>query len=79
MGGYKANNKHVPEDGCNEITYMCLRAARRLPLNAPCVSLRLNPDTPQRIIVEAAKALLSGGAHPVLMNDEKAVAGRHAV
>lgn len=54
---------------------MCLKACRRLPLNAPCVSLRLNRFTPEKVKSEAAKALLSGGAHPILFQDDKMVDG----
>jgi Dyp-type peroxidase family len=59
----------------NEITLCCLRAARRLPLNAPCLSLRVRPDMPEEYADEAAAALLSGGAHPILINDEKVIKG----
>ena len=59
----------------NRMTMLCLRAARRLPLNAPCLSLRVRPDMPQEYAAEAALALLSGGAHPILLNDRKIIAG----
>jgi pyruvate-formate lyase len=75
VGGYKANDAKRPEDGCNAVTMLCLRAARRLPMNAPCLSLRVNPETPRKILKEAARALLAGGAHPFLINDQKIVAG----
>ena len=54
---------------------MCLKACRRLPLNAPCVSLRLTNFTPEVVKKEAAMALLSGGAHPILFHDDKMVQG----
>lgn len=59
----------------NEVTMLCLRAARRLPLNAPCLSLRTRRDMPEEYAAEAALALLSGGAHPILLNDEKIIPG----
>ncbi len=59
----------------NDVTLLCLRAARRLPLNAPCLSLRTRRAMPEEILHEAALALLSGGAHPILLNDEKVVPG----
>lgn len=59
----------------NDLTLLCLRAARRLPLNAPCLSLRTRPDMPAEYAREAALALLSGGAHPILLNDEKVIPG----
>lgn len=59
----------------NAVTMLCLRAARRLPLNAPCLSLRVRGDMPAEYAHEAALALLSGGAHPILLNDEKIIPG----
>lgn len=79
VGGYLPTNDATPKDGCNAVTLLCLRAARRLPLNAPCLSLRVHAkmDQPihQEIFEEAAKAILSGGAHPVLINDDKIIPG----
>ncbi|MBI5938031.1 MAG: Dyp-type peroxidase [Betaproteobacteria bacterium] len=75
VGGYLPTDDKVPQDACNAVTLMCLRASRRLPLNAPCLSLRVHGkmDKPihKQIVEEAAKAILSGGAHPILINDDK--------
>jgi len=75
IGGYLPTDDAEPKDGCNEITMMCLRAARRLPVNAPCLTLRVHKNMTSKfheeIFEEAAKAVLSGGAHPILMNDDK--------
>jgi len=49
VGGYKANDAEVPQDACNAITIMCLKASRRLPLNAPCLSLRMHKNIPQEV------------------------------
>lgn len=73
VGGYQRDGR----GGCNDVTLMCLKASRRLPLNAPCLSLRLYPDMPGSAIREAAKALLSGGAHPILFQDDRMVTGLH--
>ncbi|MBL8684614.1 MAG: Dyp-type peroxidase [Myxococcales bacterium] len=59
----------------NDVTLLCLRAARRLPLNAPCLSLRMREDVPDEVVREAAKAILSGGAHPILLSDDKIIPG----
>jgi pyruvate-formate lyase/deferrochelatase/peroxidase EfeB len=75
VGGYKANDAEIPEDACNDVTRMCLRAARRLPLNAPCLSIRIHENTPEDIFMEITETILSGGAHPFLINDNKTVAG----
>ncbi|KAL8995951.1 MAG: hypothetical protein Q9169_004424 [Polycauliona sp. 2 TL-2023] len=70
LGGYKAAAGE-PQDGCNPVTMLFLKSARRLPVNAPTITLRLNRYTPNDIIEEAAKALLSGGAQPCLFQDDK--------
>jgi len=63
------------QDACNAVTRMCLECSRRLPLNSPTLDLRVHPGTPDDVLQLAAKALLSGGAHPVLLHDDKIVAG----
>ena len=73
VGGYKADGAAEPQDASNDITLMCLRAARRLPMNAPCLSLRVHRKMSPALFEEAAKTLLSGGAHPILLNDDKLV------
>lgn len=81
IGGYLPTSDETPIDGCNEITLMCLRSSRRLPLNSPCLSLRVHNkmDKPihKKIIKEAAKSILSGGSHPIIINDDKLVKGLH--
>ena len=77
VGGYKATDDAEPVGGCNRYTLMCLRASRRLPLNAPCLSLRLYPGMPAACITEAAMALRSGGAHPILFHEERMVKALH--
>lgn len=74
IGGYKAADGE-PQDGSNPVSMLFLRAARRIPVNAPSVSLRVNKHTPADLIDEAAKALLSGGAQPCLFNDDKICKG----
>ncbi|KAI1809567.1 PFL-like glycyl radical enzyme [Poronia punctata] len=75
VGGYKATDDEVPESGANKVTLLCLKAARRIPVNAPSLSLRLHKDMPDVYIQEAAKSLLAGGAHPVLYNDDRLCEG----
>lgn len=70
VGGVLANDASEPQDACNAVTRLCLAAARRLPLNSPTLDLRVHSNTPADVIELAARALLSGGAHPVLLNDE---------
>lgn len=59
----------------NLVTRLCLRASARLPLNAPCLSLRVSKKMSREILEEAAVTILSGGAHPVLLNDDKIIPG----
>lgn len=59
----------------NELTKLFIHASGRLPLNAPCLSLRTRKDIPQDLLEAAAHAVLSGGAHPILLNDEKIIEG----
>jgi pyruvate-formate lyase len=74
VGGVLADGEGEKlHDATNEVTYLCLRAARRLPLNSPTLDLRVHGGTPKRALEEAADALLAGGAHPVLLNDDRLV------
>lgn len=73
IGGIVANSDPIPSDACNRLTRLCLHATRRLPFNAPTLDLRVHKDTPQDVLELAADTLLSGGAHPVILNDDKIV------
>lgn len=75
VGGYLPTDGDQPEPGANAITLMALKASRRLPLNAPCLSLRIYPEMEDFYLEEASKALLSGGAHPILFQEERMLAG----
>lgn len=75
VGGLVADSETLPKDACNAVTRMCLEAARRLPLNSPTLDLRVHAGTPIDVLEMAADALLSGGAHPVLLHDDKIIAG----
>ncbi|KAI1309200.1 pyruvate formate lyase-domain-containing protein [Xylaria venustula] len=75
IGGYKATDDEVPEGGANPVTLLCLKAARRIPVNAPSLSLRVYEGIPKEYTDEAAASILSGGAHPVLYNDDKLCEG----
>ena len=75
VGGtiYDQNKSNLPF--YNSVTITCLRAARRIPVNAPCLGLRVQKLTPDFIIDEAAKTIYAGGAHPILLNDDKIIDG----
>lgn len=72
VGGCDVNTGNA---AYNDLSLHFLRCSSRLPLNAPCLSLRMRPDIPEELLEEAGKAILSGGAHPVLMNDELFIDG----
>ncbi|MFA0964484.1 Dyp-type peroxidase [Roseivirga sp. BDSF3-8] len=63
------------ESAYNELTSMFIRCIRRMPLNAPCVSLRVRKDIPTELLKEAGEAILSGGAHPIFLNDDLFIDG----
>jgi Dyp-type peroxidase family len=75
VGGVVGNDDRKPKLAYNRVTKLCLRSSARLPLNAPCLSLRMRKDMPRDILEEAAKAILSGGAHPIFLNDDKIIPG----
>jgi len=59
----------------NDLTRLFIRCIGRMPLNAPCLSLRMRKDIPKDILEEASKAVLSGGAHPIFLNDDLFIDG----
>ena len=73
LGGVRANDHEEHQDACNLVTRLCLNAARKFPFNCPTVDLRVHSETPSDVLELAAQAILSGGAHPILMNDDKIV------
>ena len=77
LSGVLPNSDREPEDATNALTYLCLESARRLPLNSPTVDLRVHEKTPRELLELAARTLLSGGAHPVLLNDDRLVEALH--
>lgn len=77
VGGWLPTDDEEPKPGANDVTLLCLRSARRLPLNAPCLSLRVYDGMDETYVEEAARALLSGGAHPILYNEERMVTALH--
>lgn len=73
IGGVVADNAPEARDACNDITRLCLNSARRLPFNCPTLDLRVHTKTPEDVLELAAAAHLSGGAHPVMLNDDKLI------
>lgn len=71
VGGYKATEDEEPVGAANPVTMLCLKSARRIPVSAPTLSLRVYKGMPEELLDEAAKAILAGGAQPILYNDDK--------
>ena len=61
----------------SKLMNFAIRSARRLPFNAPVLSLRVGKDMANKEILlhEAAEAIVSGGACPILLNDDKIIPG----
>lgn len=71
VGGYLPTEDATPQGGANPVTMLCLKAARRIPVSAPTLSLRVYPGMDDALLDEAAKGILSGGAQPILYQDDK--------
>jgi len=56
-------------DGTNELSYLCLDAARRARVPYPNVSARVHGDTPERLFAETAKTIRVGLGCPSVFND----------
>lgn len=66
LGGQTKEGK----DATNELTYMCLDARTHLKLVDPQLSLRVHAESPQNLLLRAAKLISEGGGHPALFSDE---------
>jgi pyruvate-formate lyase len=77
VGGWVADDAPAPTPAANRLTLLCLKSARRLPLNAPVLSLRVYEGMDDEIVREAALALASGGSHPILFHEERMVRALH--
>ncbi len=61
------------EDGCNELTIMCLRAAARLMLPEPKINVRLFEGSPQHLVRACCRILAKGLNSLALYNDDVAI------
>jgi len=64
-----------PDGGCaaNDLSYLCLRATRRLQMDQPLVSVRWCPGMPDEFWNEVLKTIEVGIGFPALFNDEVAI------
>jgi pyruvate-formate lyase len=60
-------------DACNELTFMCLRAAARLMLPEPKVNVRFFPGSPPQLLRACCHVLAKGLNALAVYNDEVAV------
>ncbi len=65
LGGMDMDGK----DQCNDLTMMCLEAARLVHTDQPSVALRIHPGTPNEVWEEAMRVIRTGIGFPALFND----------
>jgi len=61
------------EDACNEITYMCLKAAARLMLPEPKLNVRIFVGSPERLLRACCRVLAKGANVLAIFNDSVAI------
>jgi formate C-acetyltransferase len=60
-------------DACNEITFMCLKAAARLMLPEPKLNVRIFSGSPERLLRSCCRVLAKGANVLAIFNDHVAV------
>ena len=63
------------QDGCNELTFMCLRATEKLRLPEPKINMRFFKGSPRELLPACARVLSKGLSQPAIYNDEVTLAG----
>ncbi len=58
------------KDGTNELTYLCLEMLEKVKTAQPVVAVRLHKNSPAKLIRRCAEVLKTGGAMPLIFNDE---------
>lgn len=66
-------------DQSNELTLLCLEAARTVKVDQPLLSLRIDPATPDAVWEEAQRVIGSGVGFPALFNDRAVIPTREAM
>lgn len=66
LGGRRADGK----DGCNRLTEELLLCQARNRLIRPNLALRINRDTPERVVELAMESIATGNGKPALYNDD---------
>lgn len=60
-------------DGTNDVSYLCLDAARDMFLPQPPLQIRVNDDTPEDFLLKAAELLRAGLGQPAFQNDKRVI------
>lgn len=63
------------EDGCNEVTYMCLKASGKLMLPEPKLNVRFFDGSPRELLELSCRLTCKGLSNPAYFNDNVAVPG----
>lgn len=66
LGGYDKDGNYT----CNPVTYMAMRATRKLRYDQPLISLRYAKNMPDEFWDEVVELLLIGMGFPALFNDD---------
>jgi formate C-acetyltransferase len=61
------------EDACNELTFVCLRAAARLMLPEPKINVRFHPGSPPELLRTCCRVMAKGLNTLAVYNDDVAV------
>lgn len=77
LGGLKKGYQNVTLGGCgaqggcavNELSYLCLRASKKLKMDQPLLSVRWTPDMPGSFWEEVQELIEAGLGFPALFND----------
>jgi pyruvate-formate lyase len=84
LNGIKRGFQHVVLGGCdrdgnyaaNDLTYLCLRATRKLKMDQPLISVRWRPEIPMALWDEILDLIQAGMGFPALFNDAVAIAAK---
>jgi pyruvate formate-lyase/glycerol dehydratase family glycyl radical enzyme len=72
MGGIGLDGKYA----VNDLSYICLRATKKLRMDQPLLSVRWHPSIPAKFWQEIQELIELGIGFPALFNDEVAIAAK---
>ncbi len=62
-------------DATNPLTYMCLEASRKFDFTQPVISVRVHPQTPDKLLELACRVIQTGAGMPSIYNDPVLIEG----